>query len=278
MTAEEIVIRASSTPTALDCQRRWAAKTIPEQINGAGFALRRIGTHIGAPIGTGLHALGAHLLKVKLDTGEPGLFKDAAEIGIGALREALADAEDIRWDNTAGKANDAERQVVRMGVVYADQVVPKITPVMVEQRLKAKVDDGYIASGQADNLATLDPADNTLRDTKTGREPRAAAPQMGFYRLLIQSHGMRVNRAVIDFIPRKSLSTVQPAPIETEVDLDEAEQLATFVLDDGVRAIKQFLVTGNPMAFRANPSSQLCSERYCPAHGSKFCRAPIAFN
>ncbi|CAO3439801.1 hypothetical protein [Azospirillum argentinense] len=34
----------------------------------------------------------------------------------------------------------------------------------------------------------------------------------------------------------------------------------------------QGIEPGDPWAFAANPSSKLCSDRFCPAWGTAFCR------
>ena len=46
-----------------------------------------------------------------------------------------------------------------------------------------------------------------------------------------------------------------------------AGDLETFRNGDPVRRI----LPGDPWAFQANPSSILCSPKYCPAFGTTFC-------
>ena len=40
-----------------------------------------------------------------------------------------------------------------------------------------------------------------------------------------------------------------------------------------VQDVKLFRETQDPWSFVANPNSFLCSDKFCPAFGSKFCGA-----
>lgn len=283
MAAENpVVVRASSLPTVLDCTRRWAARTLREEIEAAGFALRNVGLHVGAPIGTGTHASAAHMLRGKRDTGRPAPFHEAEELGMVELDRALEEAGEVMWDKTAANRNDAQRQVRRLSMKYLEQVVPGASPVLVEERLVAEVEPGFIVSGQLDSLGTYAP-DHGLDDTKTGTEPRGAVSQQGCYSLLLRTprpefpDGWKVSRLGIHWLPRRSLNVVQPDVVRGTIDQNAAENLAQDAITSAIDAVKKFRVDQDPSAFRANPGSMLCSDRFCPAWGTAFCRARVLF-
>lgn len=269
----DIVIRASSTPTILDCPRRWAARALPELLADAGYPLRQIAQHIGAPIGTGVHAAGAHMLGIKRDFGEPPPFKEAEERGMVALDEAMAEAGEIMWDATARDRTDAQRQVSRMAIAYADQVVPKIEPLLVEQRLTMRAKPGFLVRGHLDDLVTYQRARRAIRDTKTGATPTGVAPQLGTYSMAAEANGWQVDDLLIDFIKRGSLKKPQEAVRTVPLDLDAAEAAADTAIRTAVGCTESFQATGDIKAFPANPGSKLCSAKFCPAWGTRSCRA-----
>ena len=265
-------IRASSLPGYPDCPRRWAARQLRTEIETAGYRLRTTGTSIAAAIGTGVHGGAAYLLKEKMLGRKPF---DAEDEAVDVFREAIHDGEILMDEKTAPTKNDAEKQVTRMLAAFERGVLPAVNPIMVEERLQA-IRGNITLSGQGDNLCE---EPNALRDLKTGARAGMHRPQLGAYSLLYRSHGRQVHRAIVDFIPRVSLRQAQPEVISTEYDASRCETAALRVLDHIERDMKLFregdgkaFLPGDPWAFAANPSSMLCSERWCPAFGSDFCK------
>jgi hypothetical protein len=52
----------------------------------------------------------------------------------------------------------------------------------------------------------------------------------------------------------------------------QCENVAMSLIRKLERDYKEFLETGDPNTFLANPASMLCSEKYCPAWGTGFCQ------
>jgi hypothetical protein len=153
-----------------------------------------------------------------------------------------------------------------------------IEPVIVEERLEAQVEPGLTLAGHPDVVA-VEP--DAVHDLKTGiRRPANPAPQIGGYSLLSRSHGMKIEHATIDYIKRVPISQPQPGSMSIEYEVAAAETAASNILRAIVRDLDTFLHgddqrrirPGDPWAFQANPSSILCSARWCPAHGTSFCR------
>jgi hypothetical protein len=158
--------------------------------------------------------------------------------------------------------------VVRQVALYRRQVAPRIVPVTVEERLEAEVTPGVVLSGQVDTTV-----EGGVRDLKTGVRRRANGFQYGAYALLQRSHGRRVETIIEDFLPRVRIGAEQPPAQEHAYDVAEAERATTAIIRRMADDHARFVETGDPYAFLPNPNSVLCSDRWCPAWGTGFCRA-----
>jgi hypothetical protein len=273
------VIRTSALSGYPDCPRRGATRLFWQEIMAAGFFLRYIPRGIGAIVGTAVHRGVSSVLGVKARTGTLPPRADALEAGRENLDYQVEEG-DIQYDGPKGATHnmdDAIAQVVKMTGVYHDVIAPTVNPIQVEERLEAEVEPGLVLSGQPD-LVCREP--ESIRDLKTGaRMPLSVAPQLGGYSLLARTHKLDIKRASIDYIPRVAKGKPQPQPQSTETVIAHAEaaaaniirhiqgDLETFRNGDPARHIKP----GDPWAFLANPSSMMCSPKWCSAWGTEFC-------
>lgn len=271
---DKIIIRPSSLTAYLDCSRRAIAGLFPGAIKDAGFDLRDTGRNIGACIGTSVHKAAWYTLDQKIRTGGSiGTDEDAIDAGVTTFREEIEDG--VRWDESARNANEGDQHIIRMTKMYRHRLVKEINPLSIEERLEASF-EGVIISGQKDVL-TREP--NDLRDLKTGKAKTSHAAQLGAYSLIERSHGREVMGVKEDFLQRVSLRRPQPEPVTLTYDIGTAENLALEVIEQIQSDVAEFqerLSTGRrppENAFRPNPSSMLCSDKYCPAWGTNFCRA-----
>ena len=274
--AAEAIIRPSSLQTFAGCQRRWAATAMPDLLRETGYDLRKnLPKHIGAAIGTGVHAAVAYTLERKRESGDLGGSDEAEGRAEAALVEGLQ--EGAIWDDATPSLNTAKTQAQRMVRSYRRHIAPFVQPLLVEERLVADVGDGWHLSGQADTLAGGE--GNRVRDLKTQRALSNHSLQMGGYGVILQAHGLDVSGAVIDFIPRVRVSAEQPPPESHEIPLRYAVAEAWDTIDAVKAAVAEFQRrAADPSgrdpagAFRANPTSSLCGEKWCPAFGTDFCR------
>ncbi len=262
----DLTVRCSSLTEVPDCERRFAARHLRDLVLAAGFSLREVPGQIGAKVGTGTHSGVAHMLVHKIRTGDLGKRQDAEDAGIESLRTELA--EGAVWDEATPDMSTAERQVQRMVAVYHVVVSPMIKPVAVELKLEARVTPTLRLKG------TLDLAeDDTIHDTKTGVYQRPNHPQYGGYSLLRRAHKHTVTRVVEDYVPRGRIDRPQKPPVSTEYPVATSEQFARAVLNRIDTAVQGFTKDGSPWNFIPNAASMLCSDRFCPAWGTTFCRA-----
>lgn len=277
------LIRPSSLTTYLDCARRFAARHLRVNIQAAGYDLRAgMASGVGAAVGTGVHSAAGWMLEQKRATGRLGSENDAIEHGIVSFRDR-AESDGCEWDDTTRDVGTAEKQIVRMAKVYRAQVAPRLLPVEIEERVEADVGTpGWSVSGQLDVLAREDGTSNLNRihDTKTGVSARANGPQYGAYALLFEAHGYEIGSIVEDYIARVPLRREQPDALAVSIDVQAARQDAWEAIHAIQRDATEFAAraanpTGAPPhgAFSPNPASQMCSARWCPAHGTAFCRS-----
>jgi hypothetical protein len=273
-----ITIRPSSLSMYADCPRRGAARLFWREVKAAGFELRRSVRGIGAIVGTAVHSAAAVVYTEKAKTGSAPAEHAAIDLTILALEKGI-DADPVEYDGPRGVThNRAEAlvQSIRMTRSYFRKIVPQVHPILVEERLEAEIAPGVVLSGQPDIVAR---EPNGVRDLKTGVRVGSHAPQIGAYSLLARAHGIEIDEAAIDWLPRVATQKPQPHPVSVKVRLSQAERaesnnirhmesdLRTFREGDPGRRI----LPGDPWAFLANPSSVLCSDRWCPAWGTEFC-------
>lgn len=268
------IIRSSSLSGYADCPRRGATKLFRKEIEAAGFALREIPNNIGAAVGTGVHAGAALILLEKAATGTLPPESTATDAAVEALREQAA--QGITYDRETPALNEAEQQAVRMVGVYRVQIAPAVEPLKVEERMEAQVTPDIVLSGQSDVIAR---EPGRIRDLKGGKSVGNHGPQIGSYSLLARSNGIDITEGVVDWIPRVPIKKPQPNAQTFRYDIAAAETAAVNVLRHIEGDVATFragdqdrgLLPGDPWAFLANPSSKLCSAKWCPAHGTAFC-------
>lgn len=272
-----LTIRPSSLTTAADCPRRWAAHHLSDMLATAGYELRPSrAIHVGAAVGGAVHAAAGFTMATKKATGTLGNETEAID-------RAEAEFDDraqygVTWDQATSDVSTAKRQITRMAKTYRRQVAPDLMPLLVEHRLVADVGDGWEISGQLDTLAG-DP-DDIIEDLKTGTTRRANGVQYATYAMLFRTHGYTVRRIAEDFIRRVPIAHTQPDVERIDIDLAPAIADAWELIEAIKHDTAEFQARvadphGRPApnAFRANPASMLCGERWCRAWGTDFCRA-----
>ncbi|QPC44028.1 PD-(D/E)XK nuclease family protein [Kaustia mangrovi] len=261
-------IRSSMLPGYADCARRAAAKQYRDEIQAAGYELRSLMPSIGAAVGTATHAAVEHVLRHKMETGEPGRIGDGVAAAMEALREEIAPGAE--WDETTPNLQTAELQVRRLAEAYMP-LVADIEPAGIEMELTAQISPKWELTGKIDlytRIAALD-------DLKTGAVRRPYQAQLGSYSILLRSHGKPVTSVGTTFLPRARKTKPQPPPERQHYDRAVCEAAAFATIKEITRDVEAFAETADPFAFRANPMSLMCSARYCPAHGTEFCKLHI---
>jgi hypothetical protein len=275
--SDPIIIRCSALTWWPDCPRRGAARLFWREISAAGFRLRSTPRGIGAAIGSAVHKTAAVILTEKAKTGSLPPSTVAADCAAETLLDELGSGE-IMFDRTTANRVEGEVTVVGMARAYHRHIAPTVDAVLVEERLEAEVAPGIVLSGQPDVVAR---EPHRVRDLKTSTRAGAThAPQIGGYSLLARSHGLDIAEAAVDSIRRVAIGRAQPDPVSKPVAVALAESAASSIIKHIEGDLRTFregdparrILPGDPWAFAANPSSILCSPKYCPAFGTEFCR------
>ena len=257
--------RVSYLATYHDCSRRGAARMFPKQVKEAGFSLASGDgpSPVYRSFGTAAHQAITYAAECRIDDAMPSTA-DMLDIGVNAFRQEIADG--CEWDDTTRNINDAAEQIRRIVVAYHGLVLPGLKPVMVEKELKA--DGGtFRLIGHADIICP-----DEIRDIKTGAMSFAHYVQLGGYAILARAHKLsNPKRLVVDWFKR-TRKHEPPLSVPSVENIDQYINIARATANRAIRDYQLFEETGNPLvAFPENPSSKLCSPKFCTAYGTDFC-------
>ena len=260
-----VEIHPSSLTSFMDCQRRTSARILDKDIADAGYDLRQMRPAIGAVTGTATHAGIAEMHHRRMRSGDPDDWSIDTAIDCGMSEVDKFVQYGVVWDATTTDLNSAQKQVSRQLKVYA-QCYGDAIPDAVEESLVAVISPDAVLCGTVDQRVGT-----SIRDTKTGTRRRANGVQYGAYSLLQRAHGVEIDELIEEYLPRTSLKKPQLPVSVIKHNVAEAERAAREIIDRMLSAIMRFKTTANPWEFLPNPMSQMCTERYCPAHGTAFC-------
>lgn len=270
-------IRVSSLDTFTNCARLAACGvSVVDPSTGvevplpelAGITINTKKRGRKAHVGIAMHAAGESIAKDKLE-GRP--------INKRAARQAVSDKLKENWDETeeTGKTNrietieDAEKIIDNLFEALVAHV-SSLNIVAAEISLEMQYNDNTVLTGHPD-VVTDNGGRLAVRDYKsngsTASKPHPA--QIGGYGILLDNEGYPIDLGFIDEFQR--LKTKEAARITTKYDMVEAKKFADATIERFSNNIDRFIATGDPNSFNANPASNLCSPKYCPAWGTDFC-------
>ena len=268
-------IRGSSTTTYEACPRLWAAQKILEEGDSYQISAQKLARpllHVGAVVGRGLHAGAAYLMKEFERSGAKSIKRKKEAIDVA--RESVVKDYDggVRPDAVTPTSRDAMLSSASLVDRLDRDFDPKDQMTIIEAglRMVIDVDDGsqVMVTGTVDHYVVLD----TLTDFKTGKAKPAPIAQIGTYSLLTRHAGYTPKSLQMLYGRRVRMDAWQPPYQRTWYDRIEAERHALSIIFDAARAWYRWLITRDPREFKANPTCRLCSEAYCPAYNSDFCK------
>lgn len=268
MGSQETIIRCSGLPSYMDCNRRAAAKMFTEEIEASGYQLRKLASSVGAALGTAGHYGIEVVLTNKIHLGVLGSVEDACAAAIERFSEEIAPG--VVWDDTTPSMNAAIVQLKRQVQAYMPMAAV-LDPKAVELALKADVGDGFVLAGHIDIIER----NGAIRDEKYGAREGQYWLQLGGYGLLATSAGHEVGSLNVDWIPRVGKTKHQPPVTTTQYDVQQSQIDAYQVIQRIKADVQQFRRDPDRLyqSFPANPMSMMCTDKYCPAHGTEFCNA-----
>lgn len=263
-----INIRASMLPSACDCMKRAIAGQFRNDIKKAGFILKEREPIIGGAVGTAVHDGSEYTIKQLLLTGSHASKNDCIEVGMKTFKEEIKDG--TIWDSTTTSGNEAEKQISNMVNSFYLQIAPSVQPAsMPEKKYELQIGNDIIFTGSSD----IEEINNDLHDIKTGVMLRSYQAQQGGYSILRQhAKGLIAGKLIIDYLPRVSTRKAYPGATQKIYNRDTCEKLAFYTIIRIAEIMRQFYTDYNSDKIPCNPMSMLCSDKFCTAYGTKFCR------
>jgi hypothetical protein len=256
-------IRASSWTSFFDCSLRWYYQNV--------VGIRHPSSS-RAHLGTSIHA-GAATFDFSRINGNPVSIIEAVE----STREALHNpGEDVVWDDDL-KLSDADKIGAALTEKYCSLIAPHREYVAVEVQCDAldiTTQYGIIrTTGTTDRIRVLDDGRMGISDIKSGARAvtkdgvastKAHQMQLGIYTLQAERVIQRPLDAPAEII---GLKTTKSGDVAT----GEIEDVKSVLIGDEenpglIEIAAKMLKSG---IFPPNPSSILCSKKYCPAHGGR---------
>ena len=260
-----ITIRASSFPELFDCPARWEAKYVK------GLKLPK---SPAAQLGTAVHASTAVFDASSLE-GNPVTADDAAGAAVDAIHRPT---EEVAWDEDMGPQT-AERIALNLHGRYCREVAPEQSYLGVEvtcERVEI-TDIGLAFTGTTDRIRIAEDEELGVVDIKTGATAVSAdgtvktsghIAQLGVYELLASQALGRALNAPAQVIGMQTGKTEKAQRVAKANIVAPSRILVGDEAQPGLLTFASNILHSG--LFYGNPRSQLCSAKYCPAHG--ICR------
>jgi len=265
-----IKIRSSILSSWNDCPRRNALKLMRDVIDEAGFQINyepKV-VKIYNAFGKSIHKGSQRIVENKISNQTISL-EDTQDVCIEKLREEVSDG--VEWDDISPNMNNTEKQVLRTSKMYFMTIVPLLEPIETEKYYEAKIDENYLLTGHLDILC-----EKSLRDTKTGKSAYGHKAQLGGYAILrLSNSDMKPEALFIDHLRRTSMKKNLELPTIVEYKGDTVKNCiddAHFIINQIISQTNMFLDTCEPRCYPANTMSFICSEKYCPAYNTDWCK------
>lgn len=251
--------RASSWGRLFDCAYAWEGEHMLGIRKPAGLR---------AHLGTSIHASTAAYDSSRLPGGSPISVDDAAGVLVDTLR--MPD-RDVDYDQDGLSVNDAETIGLRLTAAYCHEIAPRFTYVAVEAKLKPlDIDCGggvlVRLTGSMDRArVAATPEGIVIPDVKTGTRViserkvsiKGRAPQLGTYQLMYeQDTGQATSGSQILGLKTSTKPEWGVSPVFDA----KRVMLGTDTAPGLIEIAGQMFRSG---LFPPNPSSHLCSPKYC---------------
>jgi len=259
MRAEELTpdtkirIRPSSVSSYLHCNRKWAATFLDGYRGWGSFATTR---------GTAVHAAGEQIWTESIKANKKIINITAAKDAAAQSVDDRFQAEEIRLDDDKFETKDGcKDSAVEGAEAYCNLAEQIEIPAYTEKFFSVDTGDNIEIAGTSDYISK----DGIVQDIKTSSKkstPQQHVAQLSVYARLAQLNGIEVNTtdSVIQNIAfTKKATTGYILPFKLDLDLSS-------YLINTIRE-RIILTRINPLEldllFPANPSSYLCSPKYC---------------
>lgn len=273
---DRITLRASALDSWNECPRRAYARMFREDLNDRGVPVDNFRPNYNTLVGSCVHTLAAHSAKGR---------KEQVADWFASQRQGIEqEGTIIESTDTVDGWNDAHEQATRiLRKISKHPAIKQMREgsedLLVENQMRHEF-PSLTLTGRAD-LFNKD--SGTLLDVKCSAKNKAPRhdAQLGAYSLLLHyDKKWETKRSAIVWMPVVKLSKPQPDPVEVEYSPAATMNHAVVTAGEARRIIEQAHakaekhgreVQGGDLP--ANPNSQMCSKKFCPAFGTSFCPA-----
>ena len=255
---EKILIRPSGVNSFFDCSYRWYRDNIYKPI-------RRVG--VAAHFGTSLHKVGETYYNEVIKSQTWQNYNSSYEdIAVETLREKCKEEEPSDLESLA-QLNPLEAQLRCKSKLYvekAKELNKEIIPIAVEKQYRVELKNKNI-----ELKGTLDVVGKDyIIDIKTMNKlnnPIKYIMQQGIYAFLREHNKEPVKDLIIHrVLTSKNYIDSESILNNTLFGIDNIIEKSKFYLKVIINTTEEFLKSGNEDIFRGNPTSMLCSSKYCP--------------
>lgn len=256
---ENLLIRPSGVNSFFDCSYRWFRDTIHNPI-------RRVG--LAAHFGTSLHKAGETYYSECIKTNKwEGYNSSYSDIVVETLREKCKDDTPDDFVSMA-QLNPLEKQLIGASKNYilnAKSLNFEKIPIAVEKTYKVEAKSlPIVVQGTLDIVGS-----DYIADIKTMNKlnsPTKYIIQQGIYAYLREKNNEKVNNLLIHRVLSKGKDYVDCQSIvdHTLFSMENIIEKSKFYLETIAKTYLTFIKTGDESVFRGNPTSMLCSPKYCP--------------
>lgn len=270
------IIRASSLPTYNDCARMASASVLVQDEKGQERLLPELFDRYKinpkkrgrrAHLGTAFHAAMEYIMRQKITKLE--WTYAAAAI---AMEQALVEGFDDTDDDKAIPDVETGMRILNNMLTVASIRADELDPVATELELEMLVTRDTILRGHTDLLAKARCSDGiAVHDWKSSGAavPKPYTSQIGGYANLARANGYEVEEGYTETV--RTLKRKESQLITTAYDVIEASKFAQATVERFSANIDRYVGTADPNSFNANPSSSLCSQKFCPVWGTDYC-------
>ena len=269
-----LTIRASMLPNYADCPRRGISKILKRELTG--YTFNRSPQSIAALVGTAFHAGAGNIMQFKLADLKFNQ-SDAEEVSIENLRSNL-ESSATEFDAVTPTTNTGEKQIRTLINSFIHEAEPSIFPALppeYSRRAACSPVLHFPADTELSGHLDVETSGNEIIDFKTGKSAYFQS-QMGAYSLLKKSVEKKsAGKLTVWYFPRVALSKPYPGASAISYPVVYSEKIAFNTMQFIARDINNFMKSGDPDCIACNPKSNLCSEKFCMAFNTEFCRITL---
>ena len=258
-------VRASSWGALFDCGMKWEGEHLLGMRKAAGLR-----AHLGASI----HASTAAFDAGRLPGGDRISVDEAAGVFVDTLHKP---ERDVDYEQDGLSVRDAETIGLSLHTAYCHDISPQFKFISVEQKLKPLDIDcggGHVVrlTGSMDRARVVEGHGGVvIPDLKSGSRVIEKDPETGNYRVVLKSRRPQVGTYQLLYEHTEGVHTVggqilalhtsgRPRVMASPVFDAKAVMLGTDTSRGLIEYAAEMFRTG---LFPPNPSSLLCSPKYC---------------